>query len=138
MNLPKPYYQDEAVTIYHGDCREILPMLHTVQLVITSPPYNQADNITRSRGRKARWYRMNAHTDWYPDNLCRSEYENQQCETLNLCGDVLTSDGSILYNHKNDHEKRRVHHPFQWISRATKIALVEEIIWAQPYGLPKT
>lgn len=36
----KPYYEDEAVTIYHGDCREILPALPTVDLVITDPPYS--------------------------------------------------------------------------------------------------
>jgi len=36
----KPYYQDEWVTIYHGDCREILPSLGKVDLVVTSPPYN--------------------------------------------------------------------------------------------------
>ncbi len=35
----KPYYQDEWVTIYHGDCREILPSLEKVDLVLTSPPY---------------------------------------------------------------------------------------------------
>ncbi len=35
----KPYYQDEAVTIYHGDCREILPDLPRVDLVLTDPPY---------------------------------------------------------------------------------------------------
>lgn len=35
----KPYYQDEAVTIYHGDCREILPQLDPVDLVLTDPPY---------------------------------------------------------------------------------------------------
>ncbi len=35
----KPYYQDEAVTIYHGDCREILPDLPKVDLVLTDPPY---------------------------------------------------------------------------------------------------
>jgi len=36
----KPYYQDEWVTIYHGDCREILPTLEKVDLVLTDPPYN--------------------------------------------------------------------------------------------------
>ena len=35
----KPYYQDEWVTIYHGDCREILPTLPKVDLVLTDPPY---------------------------------------------------------------------------------------------------
>lgn len=36
----KPYYQDSAVTIYHGDCSEILGTLPPVDLVFTSPPYN--------------------------------------------------------------------------------------------------
>jgi site-specific DNA-methyltransferase (adenine-specific) len=36
----EPYYQDEQVTIYHGDCREILPQLEKVDAVIMDPPYN--------------------------------------------------------------------------------------------------
>lgn len=38
----KPYYQDDAVVIYLGDCREILPEIDTgsVDLVLTDPPYN--------------------------------------------------------------------------------------------------
>ncbi len=36
----KPYYQDKWVTIYFGDCREILPQLPKVDLVLTSPPYD--------------------------------------------------------------------------------------------------
>lgn len=35
----KPYYQNELVTIYHGDCLEILPELEPVDLVLTDPPY---------------------------------------------------------------------------------------------------
>jgi len=35
----KPYYQDSAVTIYHGDCREILPDLGRFDLLLTDPPY---------------------------------------------------------------------------------------------------
>jgi site-specific DNA-methyltransferase (adenine-specific) len=35
----KPYYKDDYVTIYHGDCREVLPTLDKVDLVLTDPPY---------------------------------------------------------------------------------------------------
>jgi len=39
----KPYYQDKWVTIYHGDCRYILPQLRynlpQIDLVLTDPPY---------------------------------------------------------------------------------------------------
>ncbi len=35
----QPYYQDESVTIYNADCRDVLPTLDKVDLVVTSPPY---------------------------------------------------------------------------------------------------
>jgi len=35
----KPYYQDEAVTIYCGDCRDVLPDLPPVDLLLTDPPF---------------------------------------------------------------------------------------------------
>ncbi len=44
----KPYYQDNAVTIYHGDCREILPQLEPVDLVLTDPPYPEDDRFNGS------------------------------------------------------------------------------------------
>lgn len=34
-----PYYQDSHVTIYHGDCREILPSLPKSDLLLIDPPY---------------------------------------------------------------------------------------------------
>lgn len=39
MSLPKPYFQDSAVTIYHGDCRQVLPFLGRFDLLLTDPPY---------------------------------------------------------------------------------------------------
>ena len=36
----KPYYEDDLVTLYHGDCREVLPELEIeVDALITDPPY---------------------------------------------------------------------------------------------------
>jgi DNA modification methylase len=38
-----PYYDDgNGIVIYHGDCREILPHLPKVDLVLTDPPYGIA------------------------------------------------------------------------------------------------
>ncbi|HUW45143.1 MAG TPA: site-specific DNA-methyltransferase [Dehalococcoidia bacterium] len=43
--MSEPYYQDKWVTIYHGDCREILPQLDMkVDLVVTDPPYGVTQN----------------------------------------------------------------------------------------------
>ena len=41
MSLPKPFYEDTraGIVIYNADCRDILPHLPKVDLVLTDPPY---------------------------------------------------------------------------------------------------
>jgi DNA modification methylase len=46
-----PYFQDDAVTIYHGDCREIVPGLGRFDLLLTDPPYG-IDAAADKRGGK--------------------------------------------------------------------------------------
>ena len=55
MNV-KPYYEQDGITIYHGDCREILPTLapKSVRLLWTDPPYghnNQNGDLQSARVR---------------------------------------------------------------------------------------
>lgn len=46
-----PYYEHAGITIYHGDCRDVLPSLTSVQAVITDPPYLTSDTQVPVRGR---------------------------------------------------------------------------------------
>jgi len=50
-----PYYQHAGITIYHGDCREIMPMLPKCDLLLTDPPYGigEAAGKNKSRGKLA-------------------------------------------------------------------------------------
>src|SRR5690606_15671940 len=48
MALPKPFYEDESVTLYHGDCLDLLPEIGEVDHVITDPPY-AAEAHTKAR-----------------------------------------------------------------------------------------
>ena len=59
----KPYYEEAGITIYHGDCREVMPTLPLVDLVITDPPYPREFRLVlvrpgkRSGGLHGRWVR---------------------------------------------------------------------------------
>ena len=44
MSLPKPYYEESGITIYCGDCRDILPYLEPVDMIFTDPPYGHNNN----------------------------------------------------------------------------------------------
>lgn len=48
----KPYYEENGITIYHGDCREILPTLPKVDLVLTDPPYEAEAHTLQRRVRR--------------------------------------------------------------------------------------
>jgi site-specific DNA-methyltransferase (adenine-specific) len=51
VSLPTPYYEQDGITIYHGDCRDILPDLPKVDLVLTDPPYGIANIWKGGMGR---------------------------------------------------------------------------------------
>ena len=43
----KPYYEHAGITIYHGDCREVMPTLGPVEAVVTDPPWPVAGEFVR-------------------------------------------------------------------------------------------
>ena len=50
MSLPQPYWQSDGITLYCGDCREVLPSLgfrngDRCTAVVSDPPYGLADGF---------------------------------------------------------------------------------------------
>ena len=39
VDTPIPYYKNGGVTLYNGDCVEIIPNIHGPNLVVTDPPW---------------------------------------------------------------------------------------------------
>jgi site-specific DNA-methyltransferase (adenine-specific) len=66
--MPKPYWTDGDRTIYCGDCRDILPSLPKVDLVLTDPPYNSGKDY-------------GVHND----NMTDEEYRGWCCQCVGLC-----------------------------------------------------
>ena len=51
---PEPYYEHAGVTIYYGDCRELLPSL-AANIVITDPPYNAGKSYGLGTNDRREW-----------------------------------------------------------------------------------
>lgn len=83
----KPYYEHEGITIYLGDCREILPTLdrHSVDAIITDPPFFMPASHYQSR---IGWQRTNGDLSilatFWDVNV------NAMMPTLKTTGQLLT------------------------------------------------
>lgn len=61
----RPYYEHGGVTIYHGDCREVLPEISGVGLVVTDPPYMFGMMSTMHEGKAGGWGDMMNAASFY-------------------------------------------------------------------------
>lgn len=82
----KPYYEHGGVTIYHGDCREVLPTIErgTVSLIATDPPFFMPAIHYQSRVKHQR--------SWSDTSILSSFWR----EIVGLCLPSLKSNGHFL------------------------------------------
>lgn len=63
----QPYYQDDYITIVHGNCEEVLPGLPGIDSLITDPPYGMnmdTDSSRFSGGHRSSQLKRGAGKDW--------------------------------------------------------------------------
>lgn len=52
----KPFYEQDGITIYHGDCREVLPEISSgVGCIVADPPYTFGLRSTEQGGKAGSW-----------------------------------------------------------------------------------
>ena len=92
----------ETNRIYNIDVMDGLKLLddNSIDLIITSPPYNKAGLNGIQKGKKWKGT-IDYNDDVNVDNIPEDEYQKWQIDFLNECFRVLKSDGSMFYNHKN-------------------------------------
>jgi site-specific DNA-methyltransferase (adenine-specific) len=133
---PTPYYQDDHVTIYHGDNSEILPTLSDVGLVLTSPPYNLNGDGNKSGSKGSEWSALANGYASYSDDLPHAEYVEWQQVLLTALWATLTNDGAIYYQHKPRVGGPSVKMPLELIPSDLPVRQV--VIWDRGSGFNRT
>lgn len=105
-----PYYDDgKGIVIYLGDCREILPSLPKVDLVLTDPPYGV--NLNTNYAKASRGHLTEAHDypavhgddqPFEPHWLLSLHFKNMVLWGANYYADKLPAQGQWLVWDKRD------------------------------------
>lgn len=96
----------EVDRIYKEDCLQTLSRMedNSVDLIITSPPYNKGyynKHKRQSKGDLCRTKSRVIQYDGFNDKMDPLEYEKWQREIIEECLRVLKPTGSLFYNHKD-------------------------------------
>lgn len=118
----KPYYEDDLVTLYHGDAREVMAKLpaESVDAIVTSPPYAMQRKDTYG-------------------GVPETDYPAWTVAWMNEARRLLKPDGSVIINIR-PHIKNGVISDYvlrtRLALRADGWAELEELIWHKPNGMP--
>ena len=113
----------ELNKIYNEDCLEGMAQMdaESVDLIITSPPYNLGKSHHTGNNR------FKSYSE-YNDDMPEELYQQWQKEILNECFRLLGPNGSLIYNHKNRIRNGAQITPYEWILK-TKFTVKQELVW---------
>lgn len=144
------------ITVLHGDCLDLLPTLEagSVDLVITSPPYNLGNTSgggmpgkggvhghyspssgMKKRGGMGKWSGGDLADGYanHDDNMPHDEYVAWQQAVLRECWRLLSDTGAIFYNHKPRILNGKCVQPTDYVPPELPVRQV--IIWARAGGI---
>jgi modification methylase len=116
--------------IIHGDCLEVMKGIpdDVIDLVVTSPNYNNWRNRRTQAKRQKYWERTNIVYDNCIDKESDDVYESTQIKVINEIIRILKPTGTLCYNHKDRIFNFEVRSPLEWILK-TKAKYRQRITW---------
>ncbi len=113
--------------IYNENCLPGMSKLpdESVDLVITSPPYNLGGDFhTMVKGRRVSYgdYRV------FSDNIKEKDYQKGQIAVINECMRILKKEGNMFYFHKNRIKDFKIISPYEWLLKINWLVR-QEIVW---------
>lgn len=151
----KPYYEERGITIWHGDCCEVMEFLpaDSIDLIFTSPPYNLGNTTgggfpdrfghcrkssgLSGRGGGGKWGGGELAKGYgaHDDDMGSEEYVSWQNSVLEACWRLLTEKGAIFYNHKPRVLDGQLLSPLDYVPPDLKPYVRQEIIWKRSGGI---
>ena len=120
----------EIDKIYNEDCLETMSRIHdnSVDLVVTSPPYNKGFYANKNAKQSKVWNTLNGRKiayDSFSDDMFPEDYEEWQKAVISECIRILKPSGSLFYNHKDIIYKGLIVPP-KWVY---DFKVRQQIIW---------
>jgi DNA modification methylase len=134
----KPYYDHGGITIYLGDCMEVLPQISGVNCTIVSPPYNTMGSRIPRAGTgimKGNGWLKKANLHGYGDDMPEDEYQEWQRQVAALVYQATVPGGAFYYNHKIRHRDFEMLHPLTLVSSFEGWRIRQEIIWSREQAI---
>ena len=122
----KPYYEHAGITIYHGDCREILasfPSCFKVDITASSPPFNTIPTTTASGMMRESNHKQLIGYLGHTDDMPEDDYKAWMLDVFTQCRAHTL--GLVWINHKTRYRDKVGIHPlslFPW-------PFYSEIVW---------
>lgn len=118
------------VELYQGDCLEVMKNMsdNSIDLIVTSPPYNNFRNRRTQKNREEYWKRTNIIYNTFNDKMKDEDYQEWQINCINEMLRILKPTGTIAYNHKDQIYNFQATSPLQWILKSNAI-FRQRITW---------